>query len=102
MKYVLSAGAAVAEITPHDSQFLYGYPHVERFSTGVHDPLLCSTLFLSDGQTSLLFLAVDIIFISKMMSNRVRQRIQEKTGIPMENMLISATHTHSGPITVDY
>lgn len=102
MKHVLSAGAAVADITPQDSQFLYGYPHVERFSTGVHDPLLCSALFLSDGQTSLLFLAVDIIFISKMMSYRVRQRIQAKTGILLENILISATHTHSGPITVDY
>ena len=45
----LTGGAAAVEITPKDSQFLYGYPHVERYSTGVHDPLWTSALYLSDG-----------------------------------------------------
>jgi len=40
----LEAGAAVVEITPRDRQFLYGYPHLRRYSTGVHDPLLSSAL----------------------------------------------------------
>ena len=35
----LHAGAAVADITPAGSQFLFGYPHVNRYSTGVNDPL---------------------------------------------------------------
>ena len=39
----LLAGAATADITPQDSQFLFGYPHVRRYSIGVHDPLLSST-----------------------------------------------------------
>ena len=45
MKNVLKAGAATVDITPVDSQFLSGYPHVERYSTGVHDPLIGSSLF---------------------------------------------------------
>jgi hypothetical protein len=102
MIHPLLAGAAAVEITPRQSQFLFGYPHVARYSTGIHDPLLGSALFLSDWQTSLLFLAVDIIFISKALSRRVRERISERAGIPAENILITATHTHSGPITVDY
>lgn len=102
MKKNLLAGAAALEITPQNSQFLYGYPHVERYSTGVHDPLLASALLLGDGHTSLLFLAVDIIFISKKICQNVRREIARQTGIPGENILISATHTHSGPSTVDY
>jgi neutral ceramidase len=98
----LSAGAGVSDISPADSQYLFGYPHVDRFSAGINDPLLSSALFLTDGLTSLLFIANDIIFVSKATAARVRGRIREATRIPEENILISATHTHSGPSTVDY
>ena len=76
------AGAATADITPDDSQFLFGYPHVRRYSTGVHDPLLSSALFLSDGTTPLLWVANDMIFISRPTAHRVRHRIETETGVP--------------------
>ena len=98
----LLAGAGVADITPLDPQYLFGYPHVERTSTGVHDPLLSSALYLFDGRTPLLFVANDIIFVGKATAGRVRQRIEAETGVPAANILVSATHTHSGPSTVDY
>ena len=98
----LLAGAGVANITPHDSQYLFGYPHVERYSTSIHDPLLSSALYLFDGRMPLLFIANDIIFVGKATAQRVRQRIEEATGVPATNILVSATHTHSGPSTVDY
>lgn len=96
------AGAAEAEITPLDSQFLFGYPHVERYSTGVHDPLLSSAIALSDGAATVLFIANDIIFVDKRLTQRARERIERETGVPGGNILIAATHTHSGPITVDH
>jgi len=97
----LIAGAATADITPRGSQFLFGYPHVRRYSTGVHDPLLSSALYLSDGQTPLLLVANDVIFVSRQTAGRVRERIAQRTGIPAANMMVTATHTHSGPLTVD-
>ena len=101
-KNKIKAGAAAVDITPKDSQFLFGYPHVERYSTGVHDPLLSSALFLSDGKTELMIIANDIVSVSKESVACIRRRILEKTGVPAKNIMISATHTHSGPITVDY
>jgi len=98
----LVAGAAAVEITPKDSQFLFGYPHVERYSTGVHDPLMSSSLYVSDGATQAMFIANDIIFIPKQMAENLRQRIELKTSIPAANIMVTGTHTHSGPITVDY
>ena len=98
---VLSVGAAVADITPDRSQFLFGYPHVERYSTGVHDSLLASAVFLSDGHTPILLVSCDVIFVSKQLSESVRRRIEDHTGIPAGNILIAATHTHSGPITAN-
>ena len=95
------AGAAVADITPRDSQFLFGYPHVRRYSTGVHDPLLSSALYLSDGETPLLLIANDVIFVSRQTAARARERIAQRIRVPAANMMITATHTHSGPMTVD-
>jgi len=98
----LQAGAATADITPQDSQFLFGYPYVPRYSTSVHDPLLSSALYLSNGRTQVMFVANDIIFVTKEIVRRVRRRIEESTGVPGANIMITATHTHSGPKTVDY
>ncbi len=97
----LDAGAATTEITPRSSQFLYGYPHVPRYSTGVHDPLLSSALYLSDGRTRVIFVANDIIWIGKASVARIRERISKLTSVPSHNIMITATHTHSGPKTVE-
>ena len=101
MAQALIAGAATADITPDNSQFLFGYPHVRRYSTGVHDPLLSSALFLSDGAASLLLVANDVIYVSRETARRVRDRIERQTGIPAANIMVTATHTHSGPLTGD-
>jgi neutral ceramidase len=87
MAHTLAAGAAAVDITPRDSQFLFGYPHVPRYSTGVHDPLL--------------MVGNDIVYVSRETAWRVRDRIESETGVPAANVMITATHTHSGPMTAD-
>jgi hypothetical protein len=95
------AGVACCDVTPVDSQFLFGYPHVQRMSDGVHDPLLASALYLHDGQTEVVFVAVDIAYLTKQHVAKVRSEISKKTGIPEPCIMVTATHTHSGPITVE-
>lgn len=97
----LRAGAAEANITPAGSVFLFGYPFVARDSTGVHDPLLASALYLDDGQTQLITVANDIIWVPRPVVQRARQRIAAATGVPADHVMITATHTHSGPVTAN-
>ena len=97
----LKAGAAQVDISPVDSQFLYGYPHVERFSTGIHDALLASALFFDDGSEKVLFIGNDILYVPKANVKNARRRISIETGIAPDNIMITATHTHSGPKTID-
>lgn len=100
-KKILKAGAAVTIITPQESHFLFGYPFVERMSTGVHDDLLSSALYLTDGENHVLFISNDVIYITKESTARIRKGITEKIGIPSTNILIAATHTHSAPVTAE-
>ena len=95
----LSAGAAVRDVTPVKPLFLAGYPHEPRTSTGIHDPLLASALYLSDGATPVVLVAVDILFVPAQTVSICRTAISNAIGVPPHNILISATHTHSGPLT---
>jgi hypothetical protein len=97
----LIAGAATKDITPEGSQFLFGYPHVERMSVGVHDPLFSSALYLFDGRTPMIFVANDVVAVGNDTIRRSRDRIERETGVPGANIMISASHTHSGPMTMD-
>ena len=99
---VLYAGAASADLTPPGSVFLHGYPHVPRYSTGVHDPLQCTALYLRSAGQSAIILANDLAVVAKAFSSDVRRRISERTGTPPEAIVVSCTHTHSGPVMADY
>lgn len=96
------AGAAVTDLTPAGSQFLYGYPHVPRYSTGVHDPLQSTALYLKSGAECALFIANDLILVEKSFAADVRARLTAATGVPAGSILVSGTHTHSGPLMADY
>jgi hypothetical protein len=95
----LKAGVARRDISNHTSLFLVGYPHVPRLSTGIHDPLWATALYLEDSGQAVLSLAVDILFIHHRTVQHCRAAIAQRTGLAPEQILISATHTHSGPIT---
>ncbi|MEA4995608.1 MAG: neutral/alkaline non-lysosomal ceramidase N-terminal domain-containing protein [Petrimonas sp.] len=97
----LKAGAATVNITPQESHFLFGYPFVDRMSTGTHDDLLSSALYLTDGKNQVLFISNDVIYVSKASTARIREGISKETGIQASNILVAATHTHSAPVTVD-
>jgi len=92
-------GAAERDITPAGSVFLYGYPHVPRMSTGVHDPLLASAIFLDDGRCPVVFVACDLIWLPRDLTIRAAGRIEQLTGVPAGHVIVTATHTHSGPVT---
>ncbi|NIA28312.1 MAG: hypothetical protein GWP06_00190 [Actinobacteria bacterium] len=95
----LKAGAAIVDVTPQKPMFLHGYPHVQRISEGVHDPLVASALIIDNGEMQIGLCAVDVIFISKEITQRVRERVQAATGLAGQNLMLSASHTHSGPVT---
>lgn len=95
------SGSAAVEITPDSSQFLYGYPHFLRYSQGVHDPILASAIALSDGRQQVILIGCDIIWVPRGLARRARDRIEQTVGVSWRKVLITATHTHSAPITAN-
>jgi neutral ceramidase len=96
---MLKAGTGRVDISPRKSMFLWGYPHVERMSTGIHDPLYATALCLDDGENQTISISVDVLYVDSEMVAECRRRIGACVGVPLECIMISATHTHSGPVT---
>lgn len=97
---MLTAGAAVVDISPRAPMALFGYPHVERILTGIHDPLLASALCLRNGNESVLLIALDLLFLDPPTARELRRRAAAAAGVPEAGVFISCTHTHSGPVTL--
>src|SRR5262245_647775 len=90
------AGAATSNITP----FL-GAPIVGGWesppATHIHDELHARCLVLDDGQTRVAIVVCDSVGIARQVFDQAKRLVHEHTGLPPENMLMAATHTHSGP-----
>ena len=94
LEKVFKAGAATANITPFLGGGIVGNWYTPT-ATFVHDELHARCLVLDDGETRLAFLIVDNIGLERELIDEAKKLIQEQTGIPSENILVSAIHTHS-------
>jgi len=92
----LLAGAAKTVITPPVGVDLSGFSGRKTPSQGVHDDLMAGALCLEAGQVILLTTA-DLIGLDQGTVTEVRQTIAERTEVPAENVMITCSHTHSGP-----
>lgn len=88
------AGAATSNITPPLGGDVIG-GFVPFPATQIHDELHARCLVLDDGKTRLALVVCDLLGINRNVSDEARKLIQEKSGLPPERVLISATHTHS-------
>ena len=93
----LTAGVAVADITPPVGYRMSGYFR-ERLSTGTSNPLMAKAVVFRQGDERAAIVTCDIIGLSLDVSSRARRQASRQTGIPAENILISATHSHTGPL----
>jgi neutral ceramidase len=92
---VFKAGAATANITPFLGGGIVGNYGNPPPAAHVHDELHARCLVLDDGTTMLAFIIVDNIGLNRVLIDEVKRLIQEESNIPRENLLVSATHTHS-------
>src|SRR5262245_36459884 len=93
----LQAGVAVVDITPPTGYRMAGYFR-ERLNTGTHDPLQAKALVLRQGDERAALVFCDLVGIARDVSDRARKLAAKKTGIPAANILIAATHSHTGPL----
>ena len=91
------AGAAKKEIVPPFPTKMGGFSARTEEFTGVDFPIYARALVFQHGDTELVIIATDLVGVSWNLVEGARESIEEATGIPGDHILISATHSHSGP-----
>lgn len=92
----LKAGVAKVDITPERVEDFEVVGH-RRKVNGVRDPLRAAVLVLDNGDNQAAIVTLDTISAWNEMVQLARDRIEKETGIPGANIMVAASHNHSGP-----
>ena len=91
------AGFARADITPPLGTPIVGY-FERRVARGVLDGLEANAVAVSDGGSTAVLIAADLLGIEGVaFGASLRRRVSEAAGLPEEAVYVHCTHTHTGP-----
>jgi Neutral/alkaline non-lysosomal ceramidase. len=82
-------------ITPKLGLSIPGY-FSERKSTGVKDDLFVKSVVFDDGRSVVAIIAIDVLYVQRDGVLAIRKRVNAITGINENDIMVTATHTHTG------
>ena len=96
MKQMLQVGVCELDITPPIGTALCGaiFP---RASKGIQDPLYVKAIVLESGGTRIAYVILDLVYLLRREGDKAVKLASRKTGIPEQNIIWAASHTHTGP-----
>lgn len=93
--HILQTGYGRADITPDYPVHMQGGNWRGRVSTGILDRLYATCIAFTVEDRTVLLYTTDLKLVTKNFSEVTRDEISAATGVPRENIFLSATHTHS-------
>ncbi|MFN7933682.1 MAG: neutral/alkaline non-lysosomal ceramidase N-terminal domain-containing protein [Bryobacteraceae bacterium] len=92
-------GLASTDITPTEPIPMGGYANRTAPFEAVEAPLFAKVLALEDSTgTKAVIITADLLGFTRERTERIAARLQSSDGIARKNILINASHTHSGPL----
>ncbi|HJZ95736.1 MAG TPA: neutral/alkaline non-lysosomal ceramidase N-terminal domain-containing protein [Candidatus Solibacter sp.] len=95
----LRAGLAKVDITPRGAVWMSGYAARTHPSEGVLNRLWAKALAIESSQGGrIVIISTDLVGIPRDLSDQVAARLKKQFGLNRSQLLINASHTHTGPI----
>jgi len=91
------AGAAAVDITPEKLPVLINGGMLSRTADKVKTRIHARALAVADGRTQLALVVADSCMMPRPLLDEAKALAAQRTGIPADRILISATHAHSVP-----
>lgn len=96
---MLSAGSGRSDITPPVGIAHAGWgAATHQRAEGVDMPFYSTALYVTNGQLELAIVDLDVGVLTNEDNDAIRAEVAANSGIDPENLRLSATHTHSGPV----
>ena len=96
---MILAGASSRVMTPRGNEQVFqgGYAARTHCADGVHDDLFAKAICFENESLRVVLVALDVVGITREQFERIRAGIVDRCGT--ENVIVCATHAHSGPET---
>lgn len=93
------AGVATGEITPPNTVWMAGYASRDHLPEKTLQPLYAKALALTDAQgKQAIFISTDLLGLPRNVSAPVCRRLGEALDLDRSQILLTSSHTHSGPV----
>jgi neutral ceramidase len=92
----IQAGVGRSDLTPPTGYFTFGYVREDAVGNGVNTRLFARAIVLKQGDKKLAIVTTDIGVTPGGLLVEVADRLKSR-GFSEQNVIISASHTHSGP-----
>ena len=102
---VFAVGYGKADISPEHPVYLRGYGSLyeERTSTGVAERLYATVVAIQDATgNKVLLISLDLLGCDTGVMRPIRKQIAEAVGLPYDNVMVSCSHSHTGPDMGDF
>ena len=91
------AGAVAVDISPTSFPVRIAGGFLEGSATKLNDALFARAIVLDDGAKKIAMVVVDTCMMTQSLIDEAKQAASKSTGIPVDHIMVSATHTHSAP-----
>ena len=96
---MLTAGTGRSDITPPVGIAHAGWgAATHQRAEGVDMPFFATALYVTDGELEIAIVDLDMGVLTNEDDMAIRDAVESTSGIKPENLRLSATHTHSGPV----
>ena len=92
----LRAGVGKADVTPRTGYYLGGWTRADRVAGGQHTRLFSRALVLERDGRKMALVQIDLFMVPAGMVQHIGEALAAR-GFSERNIMISASHTHSGP-----
>ena len=93
----LRVGVYAQDISPQKYPVVVNGDFFNRTADRLNRPLHARCFVLDDGRTKVVMGIIDSCGVGREMLDEIKALASKATGIPVERMMLSSTHTHSSP-----
>ena len=96
------AGVARCDVTPQEPMWMAGYGGRDHPAEGTLHSIWVKALALQDAEGHRgVLVTSDLLGFAKPMSDRIRDRLMEAFQLSRADIVLNASHTHTGPVVQD-
>ncbi len=90
-------------ITPDIKMHMGGYASIfGKYMNTIHDDLYVKTFIMQDDGNTVVLISLDLIFHDYDLTLKIGEYVQDRYQICKDNVFLTYTHNHAGPVTRGY